>query len=190
MEKALEGADHRHSVTLARTPAHGAFASRTRQTRRFLGRSYGAAPDTQPLRVFLPPFIRYTTLVSPRELRMSAFLVSNIAVNAIATCAVRIAAPATRGCAPSALAWILWETNRDSIRVVYGDRADVIFPCLPNLEQVFRYEPVEWPGGRILEALAEYAYNAGATAAFEDGPAHRLVRQVGRWATRACDSAS
>jgi len=112
---------------------------------------------------------------------MSAFLVSNFHVNAMATFAV------DQGLAADAAscALMLWIENRASLRARYETRADEYWSDLPVMEQVFRYEDVTLDSlWTVIKGSHCYAYQACEHGGWATSDARRLADRI---VERACE---
>ncbi|MGN6064860.1 hypothetical protein [Brevundimonas diminuta] len=87
---------------------------------------------------------------------MSAFLVSNAHVNALATFA---ADQGLVACAATA-ARQMWAENAASVRALYSD-ADAFWPELASLDRIFTYEDITLPSlWHVLKGARCFAYQA------------------------------
>ena len=105
---------------------------------------------------------------------MSAFLVSNATVNAIATFA------ADQGVCedPAAAALHLWQANRAALRHHYAD-ADAKWPELAALEDRFRYDRQPIESRATLRALLQsYAYQAAQGPDWTTSEAARILDRL------------
>lgn len=124
---------------------------------------------------------------------MSAFLVSNHHVNALAT----FAADQSLTSDASEAALLLWRENAASLRGLYAD-ADQWWPDLARLDQAFAYEDVTLPTlWHVLKAGRCYAYQScehagwatSAACALNEGIMARAAQMLGL-ADHRCDSIS
>lgn len=112
---------------------------------------------------------------------MSAFLVSNFHVNALATFAV------DQGLATDAAscALMLWVENRASLRARYETRADEYWSDLPVMERVFRYEDVTLDSlWAVIKGSHCYDYQACEHAGWVTSAARDLSARI---VARACE---
>jgi hypothetical protein len=106
---------------------------------------------------------------------MSAWLVSNYHVNALATFAVD---QRLTNHAPAALALDLWRENRASVRYRYAD-ADQVWPQLITLDADFRYDDVTTPSlWHVLKAARCLACQSSEHPGWVDSAARTVCDAI------------